>query len=424
MSPMSESNSPFSFANSKISEQLSEYGILGIMGLGTGIAVLTKSARIAAIFARERAFVSLELSNRDKSFFWFMQWFSNHYEKNIFKNKNMFCNKLTVQTVLKNHDQGAVEAHLNFQPGVGKHLFKYKNHWFQIERNRNEEVIDFANNQPFESVTVTTLSPQKFLFTDMISDAKLHVMKKEHNKTVVYMSKGPDWKPFGQPRRKRPLESVVLKQNQTQDILTDVQQFLKSQNWYHDRGIPYRRGYLLHGTPGTGKSSFIQALSGQLEYNICVVNLSERGLTDDRLAYLLVNAPSRSILLIEDVDAAFLERKASEEGFSSMVTFSGLLNALDGVIASEERLIFMTTNHLDRLDPALIRPGRVDKMIEMSNADNLQIQEMFKRFYTESSGNAQVFVGLLRKRYGDISPAHLQGLFIENKNNWKAIVDL
>eukprot|EP00834_Sanchytrium_tribonematis_P000678 NODE_13_length_54415_cov_0.522424.p12 type:complete len:422 gc:universal NODE_13_length_54415_cov_0.522424:40303-39038(-) len=410
-----------SIANSKLTQQLGDFGVLGLMGLGTGFAILTKFARAGAIVARERAFVTLELSNRDKSFHWFMQWFSQHYEKNIFANRNMFCNKLTVQTSIKSHDQGAVEANLNYQPGVGKHLFKYKNNWFQIERNRNEEVIDFANNQPFESVTITTLANRKKLFADMLTDSKTLAMKKEHNKTVVYMSKGPDWRPFGQPRRKRPIDSVILKNGQKDEILQDVNQFLGSQNWYHDRGIPYRRGYLLYGTPGTGKSSFIQALAGFLEYNICVINLSERGLTDDRLAYLLVNAPSRSILLVEDVDAAFVER-TSEEGFQSAVTFSGLLNALDGVIASEERLIFMTTNHIEKLDPALIRPGRVDKMVEMGNADNIQIKEMFKRFYNENDESALHFVNEIRYYYPKISPAQLQGLFIENKKDWHAIL--
>jgi chaperone BCS1 len=73
-------------------------------------------------------------------------------------------------------------------------------------------------------------------------------------------------------------------------------------------GIPYRRGYLLYGPPGSGKSSFIQALAGELGYNICLLNLSEPGLTDDRLNHLLGNTPERSILLLEDVDAAFNQR--------------------------------------------------------------------------------------------------------------------
>jgi chaperone BCS1 len=81
-------------------------------------------------------------------------------------------------------------------------------------------------------------------------------------------------------------------------------------------GIPYRRGYLLHGPPGSGKSSFIQALAGSLGYNICVLNISERGLTDDRLNYLLAHVPERSFVLLEDIDAAFNKRvQTSDDGY-------------------------------------------------------------------------------------------------------------
>lgn len=79
------------------------------------------------------------------------------------------------------------------------------------------------------------------------------------------------------------------------------------------KGIPYRRGYLLHGPPGCGKSSFIMALAGELSYGICVLNLSERGLTDDRLNHLLSSAPQNSIILLEDVDAAFVSREESPQ---------------------------------------------------------------------------------------------------------------
>ena len=85
-------------------------------------------------------------------------------------------------------------------------------------------------------------------------------------------------------------------------------------------GIPYRRGYLLHGPPGSGKSSFIQALAGSLSYDICLLNLSERGLADDKLIHLLSNTPERSIVLIEDIDAAFNKRvQTSEDGFVSLL---------------------------------------------------------------------------------------------------------
>ena len=95
------------------------------------------------------------------------------------------------------------------------------------------------------------------------------------------------------------------------------------------------------------------ALAGELEYSICVLNLSDRGLSDDRLNHLLSVAPQQSIILLEDVDAAFVSRedspqmKSAYEGLSR-VTFSGLLNALDGVASAEARILFMTTNYLER----------------------------------------------------------------------------
>ena len=92
-------------------------------------------------------------------------------------------------------------------------------------------------------------------------------------------------------------------------------------------GIPYRRGYLLHGPPGSGKTSFIQALAGSLSYDICVLNLSERGLADDKLFHLLSNAPERSFVLIEDVDAAFNKRvQTSEDGYVNILLSPALLN--------------------------------------------------------------------------------------------------
>lgn len=188
----------------------------------------------------------------------------------------------------------------------------------------------------------------------------------EHKgKTIMYTAMGHEWRQFGHPKKQRPLDSVVLDSGISDRIVNDCEEFINNVKWYSDRGIPYRRGYLLYGPPGCGKSSFITALAGELERGICVLNLSDRMLTDDRLNHLLAVAPQETIILLEDIDAVFVSReetkevKAAYQGLNS-VTLSGLLNALDGVASSEGRILFMTTNYLDRLDPALIRPGRVD----------------------------------------------------------------
>jgi len=123
-------------------------------------------------------------------------------------------------------------------------------------------------------------------------------------------------------------------------------------------------------------------------------------------------------MLLEDIDAAFSGRdQSTKEGFRSAVTFSGLLNALDGIASAEERLVFMTTNHVDRLDQALIRPGRVDVKEYFGNATDYQIREMFLRFYGGKHDDAQQFVARVRARDQPISPAALQGLFVYDKDN-------
>ncbi|KAI7102881.1 hypothetical protein KC352_g37566, partial [Hortaea werneckii] len=229
----------------------------------------------------------------------------------------------------------------------------------------------------------------------------------------------------------RPYDSVVLEEGLAERILADVQEFLDARVWYLDRGIPYRRGYLLYGPPGTGKTSFVQALAGKLDFSIAMLSLSQRGLTDDLLTRLLATVPPRTLVLLEDADAAFSNRRqVDEDGYSGAnVTYSGLLNALDGVASAEERIIFMTTNHLDRLDDALIRPGRVDMTVHLGNATEWQMGRLWDRFYAEQDPSGEGKKRFLEKarRAGlvdTVSTAALQGLFVYNKGDVEGAIEM
>lgn len=381
----------------------------GLMILGTGLAVARSGIIKASRVLYRQMIVDLEIQSKDKSYAWFLTWMAKHPQR--------VSRHLSVRTNYIQHDNGSVSTKFSLVPGPGNHWIRYKGAFILIKRERSAKMIDIANGSPFETVTLTTLYRDKHLFDDILNEAKDIALKTTEGKTVIYTSFGPEWRKFGQPKAKRMLPSVILDSGIKEGILDDVYDFMKNGKWYSDRGIPYRRGYLLYGPPGSGKTSFIQALAGELDYNICILNLSENNLTDDRLNHLMNNMPERSILLLEDIDAAFNKRsQTGEQGFHSSVTFSGLLNALDGVTSSEETITFMTTNHPEKLDAAIMRPGRIDYKVFVGNATPYQVEKMFMKFYPGETDICKKFVNSVKELDITVSTAQLQGLFVMNKD--------
>ncbi|KAL7421456.1 Complex III assembly protein translocase and chaperone [Cryptotrichosporon argae] len=376
----------------------------GLMGLGIVLTALRRSITLGATTAQRRLLVTLEIPSKDRAYPWFLEWMSAQSRAAAESSASgtgllaalrgnrpvqLRSHELAVETTYTQHENGASEARFHLVPGPGTHYFRYRGHWFQVKRERDAKLMDLHSGTPWETLTLTTLSAARAIFPALLAEARALAERSTEGKTVVYTAWGVEWRPFGKPRRRRQMGSVVLANGVAERIESDLREFMGRGKWYAERGIPYRRGYLLHGPPGSGKTSFIQALAGALHYNICLLNLAERGLTDDKLNHLLGLVPERSIVLLEDVDSAFTRRvQTTEDGYKSSVTFSGLLNALDGVASSEERIIFMTTNHAGRLDPALIRPGRVDMQELLDDARGEQAERLFVKFYGRTRGDA------------------------------------
>uniref|UniRef100_A0A8D8Q557 Mitochondrial chaperone BCS1 n=1 Tax=Cacopsylla melanoneura TaxID=428564 RepID=A0A8D8Q557_9HEMI len=384
----------------------------GLFGLGAGAAMLRKGAQLGSILFRRHYMITLEIPCRDKSYHWVLNWIAVRGAKKT--------QHLSVETSFEKFDTGYVKTKYDFIPSIGTHLFSYNSNWIRVERTRETMGQDITAGRPWESVTLTAFGRDKTLFVNILEEARTLALSQYEGKTVMYTAWGSEWRPFGHPKRRRPLNSVVLDRGVADRILADIREFVKDPAWYLDRGIPYRRGYLLYGPPGCGKSSFITALAGELEFGICVLNLSERGLTDDRLNHLLSVAPQNSIILLEDVDAAFVTREETSqvstayEGLNS-VTLSGLLNCLDGVASSEARLLFMTTNYIDRLDPALIRPGRVDLREYVGYCSKHQLELMYRRFYDDPE-HASKFSEAVLAAKRNTSAAQIQGFFMRYKH--------
>lgn len=158
-------------------------------------------------------------------------------------------------------------------------------------------------------------------------------------------------------------------------VLSHIDNFLlpNTKARYIKFGRAYKTGILLTGVPGTGKSALIKAIAGKYKKLIYVVSFSKK-LDDDHFIDLIRDIKSDSILLFEDIDAYFVNREPQDIN----VSFSALINVLDGVYSSMSGcIIFMTANNPDRLDHALIRPGRIDKILRFDYPKKTEIRMAF-----------------------------------------------
>ncbi|KAG0226306.1 hypothetical protein BGW42_003765 [Actinomortierella wolfii] len=349
------------------------------------IGAVLAGIRLIGIHALEhikkQIVVTAEFDSRDESYSWILNWLSEHpYSR---KATNFSVSTTIARGAQKINGEGvdAAFSSLYFLPAPGLHFIWYKNRllWLHRDRVRPTGATVATAGAPIENITISTLGRSRDIIQSLIMEAQRKFIDRDKARTVIFAADQYGAWRRTKSRPKRPLDTIVMDPKLKQYIVDDAKEFFASESWYAERGLPFRRGLLLYGSPGTGKTSFIHALAGELGLNIYVINLSSKGLTDDTLSELVSDTPARCLLLIEDVDAAFVQRESKDAGAN--ITFSGLLNAIDGVAAQEGRMLCMTTNHLDRLDDALIRPGRIDIRARFGKATKSQAKELFIKFY-------------------------------------------
>ncbi len=387
-----------------------------LAAFGLGFAYLRNIPHQVFNWLRRRFVLRVDILDRDEAFSWMVAWLAQHpYKKRCrllsvkTSNSKFFSGE---QTVTPEGDKDQKKVILS--PAPGAHFFFYKRRLVILRRSR-QEGGDLAGGLlgVQEKFDLTIISRNVALVNELIRDAQDVANPINKSVITIYRAEWDNWT-FARTQPIRKLDTVILANNYKQILLEDLKEFRSSEDWYTKHGVPYRRGYLLHGQPGNGKSSVVAALASELHLNVCVLTLSAKGMNDENLIRLCSEAPANSLILIEDIDCTVTTRDKLED---NVITFSGLLNALDGIAATEGRIMFMTTNHRDKLDPALIRPGRCDLDMEFNDATPGQAESLFLHFYPELPDHAKVF-GL---QGAGSSMAHLQGLLIQGKNNPKGI---
>ena len=381
---------------------------VGALG-GVGSVLYVMGSHVADMGSR--AVVStLTIRNKDDAFKWVTAWVAEHGDSFVTSNRLQICVDVkdgweqfqSEGRTLDLADAGEVL----YEPGTGMHVFTYANRLVWLHREARETITSGYTGVPYtpEIITLSTFGSCSVL-KSFVEECHQKAKDREGGRFPLYIPEYDQWRRVAS-KRARPAESLVLPGDEMAEVLQDAKGFLRSEPRYASLGVPYRRGYLFHGPPGSGKSSLVAALASELDLGVSCLSLSSRGMDDTRLASLLRESPPSSLLLLEDVDCVFRQRNAEGQGQDNYVTFSGLLNAVDGVASQEGRILVMTTNHIENLDRALLRPGRCDYKLKLDAATPSQAQRMFSRFYPNEEVNAQRFASCAAN--GTLSMASIQ----------------
>lgn len=246
-------------------------------------------------------------------------------------------------------------------------------HAFEIDfrEEKNPRPTSCDGMVYFRRLLVRTPTPASFVEfyklaseMDNTSDEKLR---------ISVTNKYSDWTTYSRIPVRR-LNTVYMDERVKQRIMDDITDFLKSEAEYDAFGIPYKKTYLLTGVPGSGKTSLIKALCNEIHYNLGIMSMS-RDMDNATVQGSFRSLEPKTVLLLEDIDCLF-EKRVSVE--TQSFTFSNLLNILDGVLFKHGLIVFITTNHPEKLDHALLRQGRTDLIVELNYPSKTEIEKLFR----------------------------------------------
>jgi mitochondrial chaperone BCS1 len=267
----------------------------------------------------------------------------------------------TVEVRVRGGDEDDRVARSVLRAGSEPFWARVRGKWCRVHVRRDEAAMSTRGDLARPSIIIVEIIAGTTAdVSAMLAEAKRRANVMEHRQIVHLCDK------FGARHTmllpKRAPATLCLPADFYESIEGRVRAFLRSRESYEAVGVPWRFGVLLHGAPGTGKTSLAHVLGSQLGLRLSVIPLADLR-SDEELVSAFSTVGTDVIVLLEDVDCAFSQRKS---GAAEGITFSGFLNCLDGMLAPHDgRVVIMSTNHIDRLDPALIRPGRVDLCVEV-----------------------------------------------------------
>ncbi len=388
-----------------LSEILSNQVLTGICGGSVAASILyTLRALPARLwnFLMWKSMSQVFVVSSDASYDAVLAWMS----------KQDFAKKSRHMNMTSDYSEHEDLHDLSLTLGEGVYWFIYEGKFVLVRHGQNGSQTDRFGRKE-KHVTIWTLGSNMDVLRKIVAAVSASRNGIELH-TDVYLYRGY-WRKVAR-KEKRSMESIVMPPAQKARIIDDAADFMASRERYRKLGIPYRRGMLLTGPPGTGKTSFVLALAGHLNLRVYAINLGSLS-GDSDLISAVTSVPERAVLLIEDIDVAQADRDAlparaqvqpdASKNEVKAITMSALLNVIDGVFSRDGRILIMTTNHPDRLDEALKRPGRADLIEHFGKLGPDEVRVMCRQFLNGSGD-----------RYADtvtepVTPAELQKALLE-----------
>jgi len=370
--------------------------------------------------ASRNVFTSVEITDEEINS-WLIRWLAAHeYTETCTKLQARLLDIDRINHPSEDIDVPAEDSEwedqrLVFTPGHGNHFLKYDGVWLWFRKSKRDGenggdgnvFISYYDGSRTENIEIIVFGKSADPLRKLVKEAKAYYYRNRAGKIGIWKTgQYGGWNEAGL-QKVRDIDSIYLQENIAANIIEDIERFLSREQWYEDRGIPWRRGYLFYGPPGNGKTSFTKGLASHFGMNLYVMNFAST-LDDNKLVDLFNNVRRGSIILIEDIDKLFGKEQSKVAG----VKYSGLTNAIDGVESNDGRILVMTTNYENRLESSLIRPGRIDLRQLFDMANRSQIHRMFRRFYGDLVDDKTAAEFLNGFEDGDFSMAALQSYLL------------
>jgi len=341
-------------------------GGLFLMVIGSAMALLRSIPNKIWEWIVHQTTVTLSITDDERVYHWLKDWIENQRLTRRVRHMDVMNRGSEKYAIL---------------PAPGHHWMLYKGRIISVKFTRTEEK-KLGQTTRSETVLLKTIGRKQKLFRDMITEVHAQFIKQEEKKPELHA--WGSWSEWRQIHNytSRPIESVVMPIGDKERLIKDIEAFRANRNWYTEMGIPYRKGYLFYGPPGTGKTSLVTGLSSYFKSNIYMLKLSD--MSDTSLREAITGVEANSFFVIEDIDCVHASHKRVKKDGDKKgtgVTLSGLLNVIDGLFSPPGAIFVMTTNHKEKLDPALIRPGRVDLQLCITYATNDQKKALYRRFF-------------------------------------------